>query len=180
MKFIISVLLLLSFGAQAAPLDALSKVVGHFDVIWNDGNITTGTSRITLTKTKNTNIKMIEQEILSQLVKKLQDRSEGAGQVSKMKVTSAAFKSQDANDIASGYAMGNAFSPKNTAGLNFGVATVYAVLRNLSADKNKDIITTTASAVYKENGEHRKVQLTALIQSSTGEQVQFFFVEGTM
>ena len=180
MKFIISVLMLLSFGAQAASKDALSKVVGHFDVIWNDGNITTGTSRITLTETKNTNIRMIEQEILSRLVKKLQDRSEGAGQVSKMKVKSAAFKPQDANDIAGAYAMGNAFSPKNTAGFNLGVATVYAVLRNLSANNNKDIITTTASAVYKENGESRKVQLTALIQSSTGEQVQFFFIEGTM
>lgn len=130
--------------------------------------------------TKNTNIRLIEQEILSQLVKKLQDRSQGAGQVSKLKVSSAKFKPQDVNDIASGYAMGNAFSPKNSVGVKFGAATVYAVLRNLTADNNKDIITTSASAVYKENGERRKVQLTALIQSTSGEQVQFFLIEGTM
>lgn len=180
MKFIIPVFMFLAFGAQAASNEALSRVVGHFDTMWNDGNITTGTSRITLTATKNTNIKLIEQEILSQLVKKIQDRSQGAGQLSKLKVGSTAFKPQDASAIAGAYAMGNAFSPRNTAGFNFGVATVYAVLRNLSTASNKDIITTTASAVYKENGQSRKVQLTALIQSRTGEQVQFFFIEGTM
>lgn len=180
MKLIIPVILFLSFGAQAATSDALTKVVSHFDTSWNDSNITTGTSRITLTTTKNTNIRLIEQEILSHLVKKLQDHSQGSGQVSKLKVASSAFKPQDAADIASGYAMGNAFSPKNTAGLNYGVASVYAVLRNLSSDSNKDIITTKASAVYRENGQSRKVQLTALINSSTHEQVQFFFIQGTM
>lgn len=180
MKFLIPLLMFFSFGAHGASNEALSKVVGHFDTQWNDGNITTGTSRIALTTTKNTNIRLIEQEILSQLVKKLQSRSQGAGQLSKLKVSSGAFRTQDAADIANAYAMGNAFSPKNTAGLNFGAATVYAVLRNLSADSNKDIITTTASATYKENGESRKVQLTALIQSTSGVQVQFFFIEGTM
>ena len=181
MKYIFLAVLFFSYITQAAANDPLTKVVEHFDTAWNDANITTGTTRINLSTTKNTNIKLIEQELLNQLIQKLQKKnSEGTGQVAKMKVASSHFKPLDAVNLAAAYAMGNAFSPKNTEGVKYGVATVYAILNKLSTDKNKDIITTTASAVYKENGESRNVQLTALINSASGQQVQFFFIEGKM
>lgn len=180
MKYIFLMFIVFSQAVYAASNVELVKIVKHFDAQWNDNNITTGTTRIEISSTANSNIRLVEKELLNQFIKKIQKKSPGTGKLTSLKVSSAKFKPQDVVILSYGYAMGNAFSPKNTEGVKYAMASVYTILGKLSADNNKDIITTSVTATYKEDDGVRKVILTAMINENTGKQVQFFIIQGTI
>ena len=179
MKYLLLSLLAFSQFAFAESNDPLAKVVEHFRVEWRDGNISTGTTDIMLTEAATLNKKSMEKSLTALLKEEIDGRTDGAGKLSKLVVKNGDFKPVDVMALAQAYQMGNAFADDKES-LKYGMASVYAILRNLSLDKNNDIQTTTVSGVYKQNGEKRKIVITALTNIDNKLQVLFLIVEGTM
>lgn len=180
-------LMLLSFvvflgQVSLAADDALSKVVSHFDTMWEDGNITTGRSEISLLEVKSVNIKNIEDDLKRILQHEIDNRNDEKTEISNLTVSSHKFVNFDAIEIANAYDMGNA-SEVDTKNTNkFALASVYSILKKLSTNKNKDIVTTIISGIYEDNPveDKMKTAIISLTNTKTKKQVLFFFIEGTM
>lgn len=184
LKFVALVFLALTqiAFAQVSKLsaqDSLEKVVRHFNQIWTDNNISTGTTRMTSGQWKVAS-SAIEKTQATLLVTEVRKDAGKKGQISKVQTISKIFSTADVTNLVKAYAEGNDFSPNNREDFISGMGQVYAILAKLSANGNKDIKTVTAKATYTEDGESRNVYLTSFTSISTNKTVLFFVIQGTL
>ena len=165
--------------SKLAATDSLEKVVQHFNQEWTDNNITSGTTRIQAGQWK-VPATAVEKTLAAMLVSEVKKDSGNQGKLSKVKTAANIFKKADVLALVKAYAEGNDFSPKNKEDFVMGMGQVYAILAKLSSNGNKDITTTTATAVYTEDGEARNVYLTSFTSTLTNKTVLFFIIQGHM
>lgn len=165
--------------SKLAATDSLDKVVQHFNQEWNDGNITTGTTQMRAGKwTVATST--LEKTLSEMLASEVKKQSDNSGKLSKIQTVSKNFSKQDVFNLTRAFAEGNDYSLENKEDFVKAMGQVYAVLAKLSNTEGKDVLTVTAKAVYKEDGEARNVSLTSFTSTTSGKTVLFFIIQGRM
>ncbi len=164
-------------GAEApAVSSSLGAKISEIATQWNDNNISTGTTKLSLIEgQKSISLDQLNSMAVATLKKKL---AKDASTLSVIDSKAAKFHSQNLDFTVQVLAIGNAYADENSEDTATLKDDVKEVVQSLG-DEN-DILTAVASATFKQDGETLQVYTILFANPLTGNIAQIFVTEGSM
>ncbi len=151
---------------------------------WSDGNISTGTSMLTLGKLKSAmptataNWKKLGENLFSDFVKHLTNEQLPAG--TQLLIATNVFRPTDVSKTARAVAEGNAFNMDNDGLLSGLRGQTWKLVRSLGSASDIQVFRIKTKLLDDSSQEMRVVRLHGYVNKKSAEAFFVFTVEGTM
>ena len=164
--------------------DEVQVIVKAINQLWNDGNITTGTSVVSAAALKAdapSSVKAWEtlgEELFADVFKHYQD--EALPKNTRLQVNTTAADEEQVEAAVSALAEGNAYAPENSDGRNAFRRQTWKLVRTLGDLEQLQAVTVKARLMDDSTGEKRNVRLNAFVNKEDGKVILIFTIEGTI
>ena len=164
--------------------DQLQVIVSNIRQIWNDGNITTGTSVVSAVSVKaelpekKKDWEAFGDELFAETFQV--EQNESLPKSAKLKVQVAAAEPIDIETVVDAVAEANDYAPENEEGRNDIRRQTWKMVRTLGDLENLKFVSITTRLKDDTTKATRNVRLNAFVNTINKKAILIFTIEGTM